>query len=92
MEKINGIENALLLDLEEARELIEDGVRLVVLEGCIRRQYSDAPLPVHGCELWYVGNMDGMPLCVTAEVWAELQQSLSRSSSRQKELSALSGA
>lgn len=72
MEKINGIENALLLDLEEARELMKDGVRFAVWEGCIQKQYADAPLPVHGCELWYVGSMDGMPLCVTVEVKSKL--------------------
>ena len=72
MEKINGIENAVLLDLEEARELMKDGMRLVVLEGCIQQQYANAPLPVHGCELWHVGTMDGMPLCVTTEVKSKL--------------------
>lgn len=72
MKKVKDIENAVLLDLEEARELMKDGVRLVVWEGCIQRQYNDVPLPVRGCELWYVGTMDGMPLCVTAEVKSEL--------------------
>ena len=72
MKKVKDIENAVLLDLEEARELMKDGVRFVVWEGCIQRQYSNDPLPVHGCELWLVGTMDGMLLCVTAEVKSKL--------------------
>lgn len=81
MKKINGIENALLLDLEEARELSAAFVRLVVWEGYVysaQWMTEDVLRPVVGWGLWRVGMMDGLGLLVTDEVKQEMDAELAR--------------
>lgn len=67
MKTIDGIGNALLLTPEEARELMRNEEMFVLLDGFIEKQYAQEPRPVLGSELWRVGEMCGMSLCVTSE-------------------------
>ncbi len=72
MKTIDGIENALLLTLREARELMVQRSRFALWKGFVYRQHWINPKPVDGTRFVILGRMASVALCVTEKLWRDV--------------------